>query len=132
MQRRVKLGIACLSIVIGLIAVIGLVAASGRPYLLRLPSPLIEIVLLRDFEIGGATLVSDVERLFDIEKVDRMEFWSTPIRKFPEELEGATFFKAHLGEYRGIPWSVDVVCFFAFDESQRLVFADVRKEYDAI
>lgn len=119
-------------LLLALAVMVTAVVVSYRTFVLRLPASVVESVVFRDLEVGGATTAADVSEEFEIRKISKLEFWSDSSRPFPSELEGATFFKARLGAYRGLPFRVNVVALFAFDTEGRLVFAEVQKQYDAL
>jgi hypothetical protein len=54
------------------------------------------------------------------------KFGTTPAR-----VVGKRTIKAYLGGYRGLPWHVDVDCFWAFDDQDKLIDVFVDKQTDA-
>lgn len=54
------------------------------------------------------------------------------IGQFPARVVGKRAIKAYLGHYRGLPWRIDVDCFWVFDENDRLIDIFVSKETDAL
>jgi len=50
----------------------------------------------------------------------------------PARVVGKRTIKAYLGGYRGLPWHVDVDCFWAFDDHDKLIDVFVDKEADAL
>jgi hypothetical protein len=49
----------------------------------------------------------------------------------PSRKVGQRVIKAYLGHYQGLPWRVDVDCFWAFDERERLIDISIDKQTDA-
>jgi hypothetical protein len=50
----------------------------------------------------------------------------------PNRVVGKRVIKAYLGGYRGISWWVDVNCFWAFDEHDKLIDIFIEKQADAL
>jgi hypothetical protein len=50
----------------------------------------------------------------------------------PARVVGRRTIKAYLGGYRGLPWHVDVICFWVFDEEDNLIDVFVDKQADAL
>jgi len=51
--------------------------------------------------------------------------------QFPAQVVGRRAIKAHLGGYQGLPWRIDVVSYWAFDENNKLIEVFVSKQADA-
>jgi hypothetical protein len=49
----------------------------------------------------------------------------------PARVVGKRVIKAYLGHYRGLPWRMDVECYWAFDESDKLIDVFTVKYADA-
>ena len=48
----------------------------------------------------------------------------------PPRVIGKRVIKAYLGHYQGLPWRVDVQCYWAFDENDKLIDVFVIKDRD--
>ena len=59
-------------------------------------------------------------------------YFMRPIPGAPEVEVGKRCIIGYLGHYRGLPWRMDVLCYYAFDPADRLLDVFVVKQADAL
>ena len=91
---------------------------------------------IRNVLMKSTPLGSDKKQVLDFIKTNSYEIDNivqTPYRQLllPHNRLGQSYIKTYIGEYQGIPWECDVAAVWVFDSSEKLLYIEVWKQYNA-